>query len=85
MKPASRHLDKAQRAALGIVGLALATLVADVLGHPPAEATHETVEAAIYALGAIAAGMGTISASRDVARAWRGPVTRPEQSDSTTE
>ena len=85
MKPASRHLDKAQRAALGIVGLALATLVADVLGHAPGEATHGTIEAAIYALGAIAAGMGTISASRDVARAWRGPVTGSEQSDSTTE
>jgi hypothetical protein len=85
MKPASRHLDKAQRAALGIVGLALATLLADVLGHPPGEATHGTVEAAIYALGAIAAGMGTISASRDVARAWRGPVTTPGQSGPPTE
>jgi hypothetical protein len=85
MKPASRHLDKAQRAALGIVGLALATLLADVLGHAPGDATHETVKAAIYALGAIAAGMGTISASRDVARAWRQPVTRPEQSEPPTE
>jgi hypothetical protein len=85
MKPASRHLDKAQKAALGIIGLAMAALLADVLGHPPGEATHGTVEAAIYALGAIAAGMGTISASRDVARAWRGPVTTPGQSGPPTE
>ena len=85
MKPASRHLDKAQKAALGIIGLAMAALLADVLGHAPGEATHGTIEAAIYALGAIAAGMGTISASRDVARAWRGPVTGSEQSEPPTE
>lgn len=82
MKPASRHLDKTQRAALGIVGLALASLLADVLGHAPGEATHETVKAAIYALGAIAAGMGTISASRDVAKAWRQPVSMNKQPET---
>lgn len=73
MKPESRHLNKTQRAALGIVGLASAVLLADVLGHPAADGTHATVKAAIYALGAIAAGMGSISAGRDVARALRGP------------
>ena len=72
-KPPSRHLNTTQRAGLGVVLLALVTLAADVTGHTPSSGVIDILKAAIYSLGAIGGGMGTMSAGRDVAKEWRKP------------
>lgn len=73
MKPPSRHINATQRAGMAIVLLAVLTIGCAVLEVDLGDGVVEIVVAAIYALGAVATGMGSMSAGRDVAKAWKGP------------
>jgi hypothetical protein len=78
LKPPSRHINATQRAGMAIV---LITLVVVFVGAAPwtdlSDGIVEVCKAAIYALAAAGGGMGTVSAGRDVAKAWKGPQ-KPE-------
>lgn len=79
IKPPSRHINATQRAGMAIV---LITLVVVFVGAAPwvelSDGIVEVCKAAIYALAAAGGGMGTVSAGRDVAKAWkREPEPKP--------
>lgn len=77
IKPPSRHINATQRAGMAIVLLAMLTIGCAVIGVDLGDGVVEVVKASIYALGAVATGMGSMSAGRDVAKAWKSPEPKP--------
>lgn len=78
MKPPSRHLSTAQRAGAGVVLLVLVTLGCAAYGVEFDEGVIEVVVAGVSALGLMGTGTASVSAGRDVARAWRGQDDEPK-------